>query len=1312
MGNRTARTKVDASSISLDELGALAAKISTAMQADQRAFRRRLSRLRRSSMHGADSGRAQSAWARLERDVCQSVACHARRRERCPVPTFPDSLPVAQHREKIAQAIAAHPVVVVCGETGSGKTTQLPKICLELGRGAAGLIGHTQPRRIAARSIAARIAQELNVELGSAVGYKVRFTDRLGPDTYIKLMTDGILLAETQGDHLLDQYDTLIIDEAHERSLNIDFLLGYLKGVLARRLDLKLIITSATIDPGRFSRHFNNAPIIEVSGRTYPVEVRYRPLQVEDEDERDRGLQQAILDAVDEVCAIDVGDVLIFASGEREIRETAEALRKHHPPNTEVLPLYARLSTVDQSRVFRPHSTRRLIIATNIAETSLTVPGIRYVIDTGRARISRYSHRTKVQRLPIERISQASADQRKGRCGRMSAGICIRVYSQEDYEERAPFTVPEIQRTNLAGVILQMKALSLGEIEQFPFIDVPDPKMIKDGFRLLTELGALDANNGLTVVGRQLSALPVDPRIGRMILAGRDENCLGEALVIASALSVQDPRERPLDAREKADERHQQFSDERSDFLGFLKLWHAFEERSRHSSKNKLRAFCRDNLLSYVRMQNWRDTQHQLQARVKEMGFRINEQPAAYEAIHRAVLAGLLGNIGLKVDGNEYLRPRGGRLSLFPGSVLFKKGPRWIVAAELVHTTRLYARTVATIEPEWIEQLSGELCRRAFSDPHWDSKRGTVMAYEQVSLYGLVIVDRRKVGYAPINLREARAIFIQQALVEGAYKGEASFLNHNRALIAEIENLEHRSRRRGILVDAQWHYDFYDRHIPQDICDGVSFEDWLKQAQRGDPKLLFIKRDDLVQRSLEGVTRDRFPDYLAVGSGSWKLHYHFEPGHPSDGVTVTLPAAALNQVDPQPFGWLVPGLLHEKIIALLRSLPKSLRRNFVPLPDFATACLEGLTPGQGSLTNALALHLHRMTGVSIPADAWNVGALPPHLRMNFRVVGGQGREIVMGRDLAQLQRRFGKSGSQVFSEMPLAVHEKQNITCWDIGDIPEHLSLRSNGQFILAYPALVDEQKGVSLRLFDSAQGAAKAMGPGLRRLFMVEMAQQIKYLRNNIPQIQQMCLYYAPIGGCEQLKRDFVDAVVDHLFIGDDVWVRNADEFCRRKEEGRPKLMTTAVTMSDLAATALECYHMILQKLDRLSGPAWQAAVSDIRSQLDHLMYSGFIRHTPYRRLEHFPRYLKAAALRLEKLAHAPARDLSKLAEISPLWKNYLVQAEKAASAREEGTALDDYRWALEELRVSLFAQELKTAFPVSVKRLRERWQALKNSG
>ncbi len=1312
MGNHTNRVAAGAPSALRERLAALEAQISTAMLADQRALRRRLSRLRDTSTPSRHEVRGQSAWARLERDVRESVARHARRRARRPLPVFANTLPVAQQREEIAQAIAAHPVVVVCGETGSGKTTQLPKICLQLGRGAGGLIGHTQPRRIAARSVAGRIAQELNVELGTTVGYKVRFSDRISPDTYIKLMTDGILLAETQGDRLLHQYDTLIIDEAHERSLNIDFLFGYLKTVLTRRSDLKLIITSATIDPQRFSRHFDDAPVIEVSGRTYPVEVRYRPLPADDEDERDRGLQQAVLNAVDEVCAIDSGDVLIFASGEREIRETAEALRKHHPPNTEVLPLYARLSTAQQNKVFRPHSGRRLVIATNVAETSLTVPGIRYVIDTGRARISRYSHRTKVQRLPIERISQASADQRKGRCGRLSAGVCIRLYSQEDYEGRALFTMPEIQRTNLAGVILQMKALHLGDVDRFPFVDAPDPKMIKDGFRSLTELGALDSDGNLTVVGWQLARLPLDPRIGRMILAARDEDCLGDMLIIAGALSVPEPRERPLDAHEKADEKHKQFADNRSDFMGFIKLWRAFEEQSRHVSKTKLRAFCHDNLLSYVRMQNWRDTHHQLQSLVKEMGFRPNKQAAEYEAIHRAVLAGLLGNIGLKADGNEYLRPRGGRLSLFPGSALFKKGPRWIVAAELVHTARLYARTVAAIEAEWIERVAGELCRRSISGPHWDSKQAAVIAYEQVSLYGLVIVDRRRVRYGSINPQEARTIFIRQALVEGEYTGDAEFFKHNQVLVAEIEDLERRSRRRGILVDEQQHYDFYDHNVPHDICDGASFESWRKRAERKNQKLLFLERDDLMQRSSAGVTLERFPDCLISAGGDWKLDYHFEPGHPADGVTVTLPAAAFNQLDPQRFGWLVPGLLHEKIVALLRSLPKSLRRSFVPLPEFASACLEAITLGQGELTEALALHLRKMTGVTVPSAAWDSGALPAHLRMNFRIVDAGGQQIAMNRDLAQLQRQFGKSVSQAFSELPISRYERRDITSWNFGDIPERVTLQSADQTIQAYPALVDDQNSVSLRLFDSAQRAAGAMGPGVRKLFMLELSQQMKYLRKNIPHMREMCMHYVTLGDCEELMHDFVGAIVDRVFIDGDIWVRNADEFHRRKQQRRSELMPAAGSMSRLVLRVLESYQMILQRLGDLSGPVWQETISDIRSQLGHLIYPRFLRDTRYGRLEHLPRYLQGVLLRLEKLAHAPARDRSKLAEIAVLWKDYLAQAQRDASAVEEGTALNDYRWALEELRVSLFAQQLKTAFPVSVKRLREQWQEIRNRG
>ncbi|MFQ6023753.1 MAG: ATP-dependent RNA helicase HrpA [Acidiferrobacterales bacterium] len=1289
-------------------INGLQEEVGEAMLIDRRRFRRQLSRLRARTERGSPDDSLSLAFQHLQREIRQSVERHTHRRLHRPIPTFPDPLPVVERREEIARAIVEHPIVVICGETGSGKTTQLPKICLELERGVSGLIGHTQPRRIAARSVAERVAQELTTDVGGAVGYKVRFHDRLGPSTYIKIMTDGILLAETQSDRFLEQYDTLIIDEAHERSLNIDFLLGYLRTLISKRKDLKLIITSATIDPDRFSQHFSNAPIIEVSGRVYPVEVRYRPLEDSNEDDRDCVLQEAILDAVDELSAIDRGDILVFLSGEREIRETAEALRKHHPPNTEVLPLYARLSALEQSKVFQRHSKRRIVLATNVAETSLTVPGIRYVIDSGYARIGRYSHRTKVQRLPIERISRASADQRKGRCGRMSAGICVRLYSEEDYAERPEFTEPEVRRTNLAGVVLQMKALGLEDVQRFPFIDGPDPRLIKDGFKLLTELGALDTDERLTPIGHQLARLPVDPRIGRMILAARNESCLNEVLIIASALSVQDPRDRPLAAAQKADERHRQFLDERSDFLTFLNLWDAFHDQVRHLSKNKLRAFCRQNFLSYVRMQNWHDTHRQLCSLVKGVGFRVNQAPARYPNIHRALLTGLLGSIGFKRGNGEYLGARGTRFSIFPGSALFKKNPKWIMAAELVETARVYAHTVAAIEPEWIEEISGSLCRRTYLEPYWDRTQAAVVAYEQVTLYGLVIVSGRRVNYGSMDPAAARTIFIRHALVHGNYDGSPAFLKHNRELLGEIEELEHKSRRRDILVDEDQVFQFYDRSVPPDLCDGLSFERWYQQTQQQNPRLLFVTREELVRHGAAGVTAEHFPDQLNVDGMDFGLDYHFEPGYSADGVTMTVPVAALNQLNPSRFEWLVPGLLREKLVALIKSLPKSLRRHFVPASHFADACLQAVSPCDQRVTAVLGEHLARMTGVTIPNEAWRSESLPPHLRMNFRLVDTRSRVIAMGRDLEELQRDHGEHACKRFAEISSMQFEKENITRWNFGDLPERVALRRDGQSVQAFPALVDKGLTVSLKLFDTPHKAEQVMRGGLRRLFILRMPQQIKYLQKNLSGIQQMCLHYASLGGCTELKEDLVNATVDRVFVGDEVWVRNGQEFDKREQEGKQQLLSTANTLCELVSTTLAHYHAVHSRLGGATPSSWEHAISDMQNQLERLVYKGFVSRTPYRWLLQLPRYLQAMLMRFERLEQGPAKDRNKQSQIMPLWQAYLTRSEACRWTDKESQVLEDYRWWLEELRVSLFAQELKTAFPVSVRRLQDKWKEI----
>ncbi|WP_428939580.1 ATP-dependent RNA helicase HrpA [Fontivita pretiosa] len=1276
---------------------------------------------------------------RLVHEIEKSAAELARRQANIPRPTYPQDLPVVQKRDEIAKAISENQVVVICGETGSGKTTQLPKICLELGRGVSGMIGHTQPRRIAARSVAMRIAQELDTPLGQDVGYKVRFSDKLSENTYIKLMTDGILLAETQSDPNFEQYDTIIIDEAHERSLNIDFLLGYLRQLLPKRPDLKLIITSATIDPQRFSRHFDNAPIVMVSGRTYPVEVRYRPLQSQDPDEEDLEMEQAILRGIDELWQTGgPGDTLVFLPGEREIRETAEALRKHHPQQTEILPLYARLSADEQMRVFQPHTRRRIILATNVAETSLTVPGIRYVIDPGVARISRYAPRTKVQRLPIEPISQASAEQRKGRCGRVSEGVCIRLYSEEDFNRRPQYTDPEILRTNLASVILQMKALKLGDIHEFPFIDPPDTRAIRDGYQTLHEIGAIDEKNELTEIGRMLARLPIDPRIGRMVLAARDENVLEEVLIIAAALSVQDPRERPMDKQGQADSAHARFRDESSDFLGFLKLWDWFGENERHLSGSRLRKLCKESFVSFIRMREWHDIHSQLREIVGEMGLihRNQSSPAAQangrpvrrddrdarttEAIHRALLSGLLSNIGVRGDGFEYNGARGSKFHIFPGSALFNRKPAWLMAAELIQTTKLYARTVAPIRPEWIERIAPHLLKKTCSEPYWQPHTGHVMAYEKVTLYGLTIVPRRAVHYGPIDPRTSRAMFIQHALVEGDWYTDGKFFRHNRELIEQIQTIENKARRRDLLVDQQAMFDFYDKRIPASVYNGPLFEKWRRQAEAQAPQLLFMTTRDLMRYEAD-IAWDQFPDQLLVNDMALPLEYRLEPGHPMDGVTVTIPLATLNQIPPEPFEWLVPGLLKEKILALIRSLPRTLRTNFVPAPDYAEAAHRALRARAGSLLDLLAEFLGKQSGVQISRWDFQLDTLPDHLRMNFRLVDAQGREVAIGRDLAELRQKVGVAAQQTFSAGAEKHFHRDGITRWDFGELPPKVQVSRHGMQLVGYPALVDAGTSVSLRVLDTPQSAAAATRAGLRRLFMLQLAGEIKSLARRLP-IDELCLLYALIGEenaseadrrgvlCDELRNDIVTAAADRALYPNETDgpgdVRSRDQFIDRAEAAWRRLPAAADELVEIARGVLATHQSLRLRLDEPYPPLLQPSIQDIRAHLSSLVPRGFLLSTPSNWLGHLPRFLRAIEIRLKKLTNAGLpRDVAAMQTIAPLWQRY---ADRAAELSRRGIIdpqLQTYRWMLEELRVSLFAQELKTSIPISVQRLERQW-------
>ncbi len=1276
------------------------------------------------------------------------VALRARRLANLPRPTYPDDLPVVARRAEIAKAIAEHQVVIVSGETGSGKTTQLPKICLDLGRGVDGMIGHTQPRRIAARAVATRVAAELNTPLGGAVGYKVRFSDKVSADSYIKVMTDGILLAESQRDRMLSAYDTLIIDEAHERSLNIDFLLGYLQRLLPRRPEMKLIVTSATIDAQRFAQYFARdgiaAPVIEVSGRMYPVEIRYRPLGVDEEDQED-DLETAIVDAVGDLTSgPHGGDVLVFLPGEREIRSAADALSKQHLLNVEILPLYARMSFEEQDRVFRDHIGRRVVLSTNVAETSLTVPGIRYVVDTGLARVNRYSYRNKVELLQIEKVSRASANQRAGRCGRVAAGICVRLYGEDDYTARPEFSDPEILRSSLAGVILRMKSLGIGEVENFPFVDAPAPRMIADGYQLLSELGAVDERNQLTRTGRQLAKFPIDPRIARMILAARQHNCLQEMLTIAAALEVQDPRERPFDRAAAADQAHAEFNDDKSDFAMLLKLWEFFEHAlATKQSNRQLAELLKKKFLSQRRMREWRDVRAQLQTLATEMGMQHADnananssaastakppatsttestvkstsnavkgnanKAANYEQIHRALLAGLLGNVGVKTEeGGEYAGARGIRFQIFPGSGLRKAKPKWVVAAELTDTARLYARCVAKVEPEWVEAAALHLVKREYVDPFWDKPRAMVVAYERVTLYGLTLISRRRVHYGPINPKDAREVFLRQALAAGEYETRAPFYAHNQSLIREILELEHKARRPDVLVDDEALFRFYDERVPADIFNGTTFETWRKQAESGDARLLFMTREYLMQHAATGVNEVQFPETITVGEVALRLKYRFEPGHPLDGVTMTAPLHLLNQIDEERMEWLVPGMVREKVTFYFKALPKTLRRYLFPVNDQVTAFLEDVEFASMPLTAALRRYVQRAAGEPIAVDVWAQAQPPLHLKVNYRVVDDAGNELAMGRDLAALKTQLGAAARLTFAQSEPGI-ERDNVRTWDFGDLPAQISFTRDGRKLAGYPALDDDGDSAAIRLFDTADAAQAAMREGVRRLLQLDLKEQIKQLEKNLPGLTQAALQLRGVISVDQLREDWVTAIADRAFIGDDDLPRSAAEYEALRQRARTRLPAVREAANRLYAVIAAEYHAVALQLGKLPNSAKRVA-TEVKAQLSYLVYPGAFVATPWERLQHLPRYLKAAAVRLAKFSVDPERDARHALEISALWKLYEGRAAEMRKAGASEPALEDFRWQIEELRVSLFAQELRTPQPISVKRLKKSWDAV----
>ncbi len=1252
--------------------------------------------------------RRRRPWPRaLARQLAEACARAEARRQALPRPRFDQELPVVAARERIAAAIAQHQVVVVCGETGSGKTTQLPKICLAAGRGSHGFIGHTQPRRIAARSLALRIAAELDSPLGHAVGYRIRFTDRIGSDSYVKVMTDGILLAEIRRDPRLLAYDTLIIDEAHERSLNIDFLLGYLHRLLPSRPDLRLILTSATIDPERFARHFGGAPVIEVSGRGYPVELRYRPPAADGENEDPL---QPLVEAVVELGREGPGDILVFLPGERQIREAAEALRKHHPPETELLPLYARLSAAQQQRVFAPHTGRRILLATNVAETALTVPGIRYVVDTGLARISRFSHRTKVQRLPIEPISRASADQRAGRCGREAPGICIRLYAEEDYLSRPAFTEPEILRSNLANVILQMLYLGLGDIDRFPFLDPPDPRQVRSALRLLAELGALDGRQRLTETGRRLARLPVDARLGRMLLEAAGQGALEEVLVIVAALAANDPRERPLDRAEAADACHRPFADERSDFLFFLNLWRAWREQARHLSRNQLRRWCQARFLSWMRMRDWEDIWRQLRGLVADMGLQRNEAPAGYAAIHRSLLAGLLGQVAQHKERHDYLGARGMKLQIFPGSVLFRRRPRWILAGEILETGRRYARMAAIIEPEWVEALAGHLVKRSWQDPHWAQRRGQVVAWEQVTLYGLVLASRRPVDFGAIDPAAARAIFLRDALARGALGGRLGFQVHNRALLAEVADLESRVRRPDIGVDEDWLVDFYQARLPPEVRDRRSLERWYRTASAEDKQALYLDREAVIRHSGRLPEAAAFPDALQQGGLCLPLAYRFAPGSEDDGVTVTIPLLALNRLEVWPFERLVPGLLAGKIEALIRSLPKAQRRHLVPAPRFAEAARQALVERPGPLLPLLAELFERMSGVRIEPGDWRLDRVPDHFFMRFSITDADGRILGSGRDLEALKARWGGEAQTVsLASSPGSDLERRDLRRWSCGELPERVEIEQGGLRLAAFPALVAAGEGrVDLRLLDDPAVAPGRHREGVRALFRRMEQAFVRRLERQLPERQRLCLHYAPLGGCEELVRQLVDQVLDACLFADGV-PRSQQAFEAAAVAVHAEATALAGRLAGQVATALELWQGLHRQLRGRVPPAWLQAVEDMQQQLDALVYPGFVAATPIDRLSQLPRYLRAMVRRLERLQQDPVRDRRPALEaqrVSRRWRDHLAQG------RPQTPGFRRYRWLTEEYRVSLFAQALGTAEPVSAQRLDRLWAEVERGG
>ncbi|WP_428433665.1 ATP-dependent RNA helicase HrpA [Photobacterium profundum] len=1240
-------------------------------------------------------------------DIAKSMQTVELRRTNRPTIKYPELLPVSQRKDDIAEAIKHNQVVIVAGETGSGKTTQLPKICMELGRGTHGMIGHTQPRRLAARTVATRIAEEMECELGSYVGYKVRFNDQVSDRSQVKLMTDGILLAEIQNDRFLSQYDTIIIDEAHERSLNIDFIMGYLRELLPKRPDLKVVITSATIDPERFSKHFNNAPIIEVSGRTYPVETRYRPVS-EDGDDGDRDQLQAIFDAVDELCDEGPGDILIFMNGEREIRDTADALEKRNLRNTEILPLYARLSANEQNRVFQSHGGRRVVLSTNVAETSLTVPGIKYVIDPGTARISRYSYRTKVQRLPIEAISQASANQRKGRCGRVQEGICVRLYSEDDFLSRPEFTDPEILRTNLASVILQMTAIGLGDIHAFPFVEAPDNRNIQDGLRLLEELGAInlkatDPRKRLSPMGRQLARLPLDPRLARMVLEAPKLGSLREVMVIACALSIQDPRERPSEKKQASDEKHNRFADKDSDFIAFVNLWNYVQEQQKELSGNQFRKQCKKDYLNYLRIREWQDIYYQVSQVVKELDLKINSQEASYDSIHQSLLAGMLSHIGIKdQEKNEYQGARNARFNIFPGSGIFKKQPKWVMVAELVETSKLWGRIAAKIQPEWVEPLAQHLLKRSYSEPHWEKKQAAVFAFEKIMMYGIPIVAKRKVNYGNIDAQVSREIFIRSALVEGDWETKHKFYHQNRRLLREVEELEHKSRRRDILIDDDELFEFYDQRIEHTVVSGRFFDSWWKKASKEDSNLLNFEREMLFRGDASHITDLDYPNFWHQGNLKLKLSYQFEPGEDSDGVTVHVPLPILNQVEPDNFDWQIPGLRHELVVSLIKSLPKPIRRNFVPAPNYADAFLSRAEAMSMPLLDALEKELKRITGVTILREDWKAEQVPEHLKITYRVVDHKNRKLKESKDLYSLKDGLKEQVQETLSQVADDDIEQEGLKTWSFGALPECYQQKRGGFEVKAFPALVDNKDSVGIKLFETEEEQRMAMTQGQRRLVLLNVPSPIKYLHSNLPNKSKLGLYFNPYGRVMDLIDDCIACGVDKLIQQKGGLIWEPEQFAQTKEYVRAELGDTVVDVAQQVEAILTTAFSINKRLKGRVDLSMAFALSDIKAQIEGLIFKGFATECGWQRLPDILRYMKAIERRMEKLPIDPNKDRVQILKIDSVMSDYKELLNKIPKGQAVPEKVKEIRWMVEELRVSFFAQQLGTPYPVSDKRVR----------